>query len=83
MSGIYHFTDEGECTWYDFAKEIASLAELQCNVVACSSEERKTQALRPRYSVLDKSHTHAIYPTAIKPWQETLAECIEMIKRQH
>ena len=83
MSGIYHFTDEGECTWYDFAKEIVRLAELQCNVVACSSEERKTQALRPRYSVLDKSHTHAIYPTAIKPWQETLAECIEMIKRQH
>lgn len=79
MSGIYHFTDGGECTWYDFAQEIVRLISADCIVEPCSTSERKTLAMRPAYSVLDKSRTLQIAPMAIKPWQEALAECMEQI----
>lgn len=78
LAGIYHYTDGGEATWYDFAKEIVRLAGARCSVNPCTSQERATIAARPRYSVLDKSRIIAAGAT-IRPWQETLKECITQI----
>lgn len=82
LSGILHFTDKGECTWWEFAREIVRLANIECEVEPCTSEERKTKAQRPRYSVLDKSATEKIEGIAITPWQEALKECIEQINKR-
>lgn len=78
LAGVYHYTDGGEATWYDFAKEIVRLAGARCRVKPCLSQERATIAARPRYSVLDKSRIIAAGAT-IRPWQETLKECITQI----
>ena len=82
MSGIYHMTDGGECTWYDFAQEIVRLGGIDCHIEPCTSAERATLAQRPNYSVLDNSRTEAIYPQAIRGWQEALVECIDHIKNE-
>ncbi len=81
LSGILHFTDGGECTWWEFAREIVRLANIDCEVKPCTSAERKTKAQRPRYSVLDKSATLKIEGITITPWQEALKECIEQINK--
>ena len=54
-SGIYHFSNEGTCSWYDFAVEIMKLSNLNCRVLPISSADYPTKAARPFYSVLDKS----------------------------
>lgn len=79
LSGILHFTDGGEGTWWEFAREIVRLANIDCEVRPCTSAERKTKAQRPRYSVLDKSVK--IEGITITPWQEALKECIEQINK--
>lgn len=81
LSGILHFTDGGEGTWWEFAREIVRLANIDCEVRPCTSAERKTKAQRPRYSVLDKSATLKIEGITITPWQEALKECIEQINK--
>ena len=81
MAGIYHYTDGSECTWYDFAREIVSLSGYQCHITPCSSEERKTKARRPAYSVLDKSRIANVEGVKIVAWQERLRDIIEIIKR--
>lgn len=81
LSGILHITDGGEGTWWEFAKEIVRLANIDCEVKPCTSAERKTKAQRPRYSVLDKSATLKIEGITITPWQEALKECIEQINK--
>lgn len=79
MSGIYHYTDDGECSWYDFAREIVSLSGHECRVVACSSSERNAKAKRPAYSVLGKSRIACIEGVKIAPWGERLREVINLI----
>ena len=79
LAGIYHYTDAGEATWYDFACEIIRLGAMKCKVKPCTSAQRATAAARPRYSVLDKSRIIAAGVT-IRPWQETLKECITLIE---
>lgn len=79
LSGILHFTDGGEGTWWEFAREIVRLANIDCEVKPCTSTERKTKAQRPCYSVLDKSVK--IEGITITPWQEALKECIEQINK--
>lgn len=76
--GTYHYSNEGACSWYDFACEIARLNESNCKVTPCTTEEYPTKAQRPRYSVLDKSKFIATFGLAIPEWQESLAQ---MIKR--
>lgn len=82
LSGILHFTDGGEGTWWEFAREIVRLANIDCEVKPCTSTEHKTKAQRPRYSVLDKSATLKIEGITITPWQEALKECIEQINNR-
>ena len=76
--GTYHYSNEGACSWYDFACEIARLSESNCKVTPCTTEEYPTKAQRPRYSVLDKSKFISTFGITIPEWHESLAQ---MIKR--
>ena len=81
MSGIYHYTDGGECSWYDFAREIVSLSGKACSVVPCSSAERNTKAQRPAYSVLGKRRIAEVEGVNIVAWQERLRDVMEIIEK--
>ena len=71
--GIYHYTNEGVCSWYDFACEIARLSgHTACKVTPCTTADYPTKAHRPRYSVLDKSKFIATFGLAIPEWRESL-----------
>jgi dTDP-4-dehydrorhamnose reductase len=81
MRGIYHYTDDGECTWHDFACEIMRQAGLACRVEPCTTAERNMRAERPAYSVLNTERIAAIKGIDIAPWQERLREAISLIKK--
>lgn len=74
--GIYHFSNEGVTSWYDFAVEIMHEAKLNCNVHPILSKDYPTKAIRPHYSVLDKSKIKSIFGVAIRHWKEGLEECL-------
>lgn len=76
MEGIYHYSDLGESSWYDFAKEILRIAEVETRITPCKSSEWQSKAKRPHYSVLDKSRIAKLGIVALKPWQERLHEVI-------
>lgn len=81
VEGIYNFSNEGVCSWYDFAKAIHRIAgNADCNIKPIASEDYPTVASRPYYSVLDKSKIKLTYDIAIPHWEESLAECIARIK---
>lgn len=81
MNGIYHYTDGGNCTWCDFAREIMAQADLECHVAACTTAERNMRAQRPAYSVLSTERIATIKGIEIAPWQERLSEVISLIKK--
>ena len=76
MSGIYHYSDLGECTWYDFAREILHKAKMDTNITPCKSSDWPSKAQRPHYSVLDKSRIATTNVVTLKTWQERLEEVI-------
>lgn len=83
VAGIYHFTDEGVASWYDFTKAIHRVAGITgCNVSPCSTEDYPTAATRPAYSVLDKTRIKKTFGITIPHWEESLVECIARIKEQ-
>ena len=82
-TGTYNFTDEGVCSWYDFASEICSLAGHNCKVAPCRTSDYPTKARRPHYSVLDKSLVKATFSISIPHWTEPLKECIEELKNEN
>lgn len=76
--GIYNYSNLGECSWYDFAVEIARKSgNDNCKITPCTTADYPTKAMRPRYSVLDKSKFVATFGIKIPAWQESLAECIK------
>ena len=80
--GTYNYSNEGKCSWYDFACEIARLSgNNECRIVPCSTADYPTAAARPRYSVLDKSKFATTFGISIPQWQESLVKCIENIKK--
>lgn len=76
MTGIYHYSDLGECTWYDFAREILLKANVKANITPCKSSDWPSKAQRPHYSVLDKSRIASSNIVTLKTWQERLEEVI-------
>ena len=76
MTGIYHYSDLGECTWYDFAREILLKANIKANITPCKSSDWPSKAQRPHYSVLDKSRIASSNIVTLKTWQERLEEVI-------
>jgi len=75
--GIYHFTNEGVCSWYDFAHEIMEEAGLKCKVCPIPSSAYPSKAVRPFYSVLDKAKIKHTFGIEIKHWKEGLKQCLK------
>ena len=75
--GIYHYTNEGVCSWYDFAIEIMSLSRLDCKINPIPSLAYPTKATRPFYSVLDKTNIKETFNIKIPHWKESLAKCLK------
>lgn len=77
MPGIYHFTDEGACSWYDFTKAIHRIAGIEgCAVNPILTDDYPTLATRPHYSVLDKTLIKKTYGIKIPHWEESLQKCL-------
>ena len=81
--GVYHFTDEGVCSWYDFAKAIAEYAgHRRCDIQPCHSDEFPSKVKRPSYSVLDKTKFKKTFGIAIPYWTDSLRKCIANIAKE-
>ena len=79
--GVYHFTDEGVCSWYDFATEIAAAAgHDKCRIIPCHTSEFPTKATRPAYSVLDKTKVKQTFQMDIPHWREAMLYCLEKLR---
>ena len=79
--GIYHYSNEGICSWFDFATEIQIIAGNKCKINSTDSESFKTLAKRPHYSVLNKSKIKHIFELDIPHWRGRISHCINRIKR--
>ena len=78
--GVYHFTDEGVCSWYDFATEIAAAAgHDSCRIIPCHTSEFPTKAARPAYSVLDKTKIKTTFQMDIPHWRESMIYCLKQL----
>jgi len=75
--GIYHFTDEGVCSWYDFTVEIAELSGHKCDIQPCHSDEFPSKVKRPSFSVLDKTKVKKDLGFTIPHWKVSLKKCIK------
>jgi dTDP-4-dehydrorhamnose reductase len=80
MPGIYHYTNEGICTWYDFTKKIFEFSGLKCDIKPLRTEEYPTRAPRPTYSVLDKAKIRETYNIDIPFWEKSLESMISGLK---
>ncbi len=79
--GVYHFSNEGVCSWYDFAVEIADAAgNTGCRINPCHSNEFPSPVTRPPYSVLDKTKIKNTFDIDIPHWRESMEYCIKRIK---
>ena len=83
QKGIYNFTNEGVCSWYDFAKAIAACAgHMACDIQPCHSHEFPSKVHRPAYSVLDKSRIKASFGLEIPYWLDSLRLCVKHLTDQ-
>lgn len=78
--GIYNFSNEGVCSWYDFAKEISDLSGYTCNIQPCHTEEFPSKVKRPYFSVLDKTKVKKTFNIEIPYWKDSLKKCIKEIE---
>ena len=79
--GIYHFSNEGVCSWYDFTKVIAQMAgHTACDIQPCHSDEFPSPVKRPAYSVLDKSKIKDTFGITIPYWTDSLRKCIAALQ---
>lgn len=81
--GTYHFSNEGVCSWYDFAVEIAREAgHQQCVIHPCHSSEYPSRVVRPAYSVLDKTKFKRDFAVEIPHWRDSMCYCLKRLKMQ-
>lgn len=79
-SGIYHFSNEGVCSWYDFAQKIARIAgNTDCEILPCHSDEFPSPVKRPAYSVLDKTKIKETFGITIPYWTDSLEKCMKTL----
>lgn len=77
QNGIYHYSNEGVCSWYDFTKMIAAYSgHTACDIQPCHSDEFPSPVKRPAYSVLDKTKIKATFGLQVPYWTESLRKCI-------
>lgn len=77
--GIYHYSNEGVCSWYDFSVEISNLSHTRCDIRPCHSDEFPSKVTRPSYSVLDKTKLKKTFGIVVPHWKESLVKCIEQL----
>lgn len=83
VKGIYHYSNEGVCSWYDFTKMIAEYAgHRDCDIQPCHSNEFPSPVVRPSYSVLDKTRIKETFGISIPYWTDSLKKCIDNLKKQ-
>lgn len=83
-TGIYHYSNEGVCSWYDFTKAIAAMAgHTECDVQPCHSNEFPSPVKRPAYSVLDKTKIKETFSLRIPYWTDSLKMCIEHLTKKN
>lgn len=79
--GLYHYSNEGVCSWYDFSHEIARQAgHTACDIQPCHSSEFPSPVTRPAYSVLDKTKFKQTFRLAVPHWTESLARCLQNLQ---
>lgn len=84
IAGIYHFSNEGACSWYDFTKAIHRICGIKnCQVSPITTEDYPTAATRPSYSILDKSKIKATFGIVIPHWEESLEKCIYLLNNKN
>ncbi len=74
--GVYHFSNEGVCSWYDFVREIATATGRDCKIVPCHSSEFPSKVARPPYSVLDKTKIKTTFGIEIPHWRDSMVYCL-------
>ena len=79
-TGIYHFSNEGVCSWFDFAKAICAMSGNTCDIQPCHSDEFPSPVARPHFSVLDKTRIKQTFGIRIPYWTDSLKRCIEEIE---
>ena len=83
QTGIYHYSNEGVCSWFDFTKMIAEYSgKTECDVQPCHSDEFPSPVKRPSYSVLDKTNIKKVFGVKIPYWTDSLKQCISNLKNQ-
>lgn len=80
-AGVYHYSNEGVASWYDFAKSIFEISGLNCKVLPVLSDELPTLAKRPAYSVLNKSKIKSTFNLEIPYWKESLESCLKKLQK--
>ena len=81
--GIYHYSNEGVCSWFDFAKAIAALSgNTACDIQPCHSDEFPSKVVRPSYSVLDKTKIKRTFGVVVPYWTDSLRICMEKLKNR-
>lgn len=78
--GIYHYSNEGDITWFQFADAIREITQSPCKVSAIPTSDYPTPAKRPAYSVMSKEKICRTYGIRLVPWRDSLRDCINMIK---
>ncbi len=80
--GIYNYSNEGQCSWHEFALEIAQLSgNSHCKISPCTTADYPTKACRPEYSVLDKRKIKEVFGIEIHQWKESLKQCIAELEK--
>lgn len=80
--GIYNFSNEGVCSWYDFAQQISEISGNKCDIKPCYSSEFPSKVKRPFFSVLDKSKIKHTFNISIPYWRDSLCKCIKILNNR-
>ena len=81
QAGIYHYSNEGEISWYEFAKAIQEIGGFDCQITGIPSAEYPTPARRPKYSLLDKSKIATTFGVAVPEYRDSLKKCMAVLNR--
>lgn len=80
--GVYHYSNEGACSWYDFSTAIFAFSDTECHVSPIETKDYPTLATRPHYSLLNKSKIKIDFNLTIPYWQDSLKQCIQSLQEQ-
>jgi len=83
LTGVYHYSNEGVASWYDFTKAIVEIAGIKCSIDPIETYQYPTPAKRPAYSILNKAKIKKVYNMDIPYWKTSLEKCINILKQKN